>query len=99
MLHILAVRMAAKYVKQYAGHALVRECATVCPNSSLVIGHAASYLARMQLPREAEELYVGSLLLNPITSDTLRGYALLLAEQGNLPTALRYISRVDSSAS
>ncbi len=98
LLHILAVRMAAKYAKLYAGHKLLRECGSVCPNSAAVIGHSAKYLHRMQLPRESEELFLGSLLLNPTFADALRGYALLLAEQGNLPMALRYLSRVDSSS-
>lgn len=50
----------------------------------------------MRVSKQAEELYLGALLLDPLSADALRGYALMLAEAGNWPLACKYISRVES---
>ena len=96
MLHILAVKMAAKYHKRYNLQKLTRESTAQCPDSPAVIAQTAKLMARMRLSKESEELFLAALLLNPMSPDALRSYALFLCERGQHRVALRYLSRIDS---
>jgi tetratricopeptide (TPR) repeat protein len=67
-----------------------------CPDSQQVLGVVARLLHKLRVSKQAEELYLGALLLDPLSADALRGYALMLAEAGNWQLACKYISRVES---
>ena len=83
-------------MNDYSKQDLLRLCAKTCPDSHQVIAAVARILHKLKISKEAEELYIASLLLDPLSPDGLRCYSLMLAEAGNWPLACKYISRVES---
>jgi tetratricopeptide (TPR) repeat protein len=95
---ILTVRLYCKYMSDFRIVHVLIECAELCPESALVLSLVGRIFHALRLHTQAEELYVGALLLNPMHPDGLRGYGILLAEKGNYNAASRYLSRVDESS-
>jgi len=90
--------MCCKYMSDYRISHILTEIVFLCPESSIVLGMAARLFHKLKLLDKAEELYIGALLLDPESSVSLRGYALLLTEAGNHAAAARYLTRVDEDA-
>lgn len=95
---ILTVRLYCKFMSDFRIVHVLIECAELCPESPLVLSLVGRIFHALRLHIQAEELYVGALLLNPMHPDGLRGYGILLAEKGNYNAASRYLSRVDESS-
>jgi len=88
----MAVRYQRKFIKVKQALAIVKRA----PENPEILAQVALYLHQIRYTKQAEELFIGALLLNPLYVPALRGYAHLLTEKGNLQYAHRYLCRISS---
>lgn len=78
--------------------AILKLVLTLCPTSALILSYAARVYHQYQLQTQAEELYIGAMLIDPLSCYALHGYSLLLIDRGEYQLACRYLNRILSSA-
>lgn len=99
MFKIMENKMAMKYKGKFMNIKTIKSIVSNNPENSTILAQAGMYFHKLRFVKQAEQMYVGSLMINPLGSDGLRGYAHLLLEQENYQSVLRYLSRVpDNSA-
>jgi tetratricopeptide (TPR) repeat protein len=62
--------------------------------SPMILAYAARLYHLLQLTTQAEELYLGAMLLDPLYCHALHGYSLLLIDRGDYQLACRYLNRI-----
>ena len=80
---LIEMKLAVKYHSTYPSAKRAVQLANMCPENEVVLAQVAKLLHRICYTRQAEQIFIGALLLNPLGHFALRGYAHLLIEKGN----------------
>lgn len=97
--YLLAVKLAFRYDGQYNALNLIQAVLKSCPESCIVLTHAAMYFHKVKYMDYAEQLFIGALMLDPLYPEALRGYAHVLIAKGDVQSALRYLNRIANDKS
>ena len=100
--HLLSLKLSEKFLGFYGNLKDLKEILNdfifstelVSDYSSDVLTILASLLLKIHEYDEAEQLFIGSLILNPLSSLTLLQYSYLLIEKNEYKVAYRYLSRI-----
>lgn len=93
---LLESKMAARYQKKFIKVSQALSIVKRAPENPEILSQVAMYLHRIRYIKQAEELFIGALLLNPLYVPALRGYGHLLSEKGNFQCAHRYLCRISN---
>ena len=93
---LLESKMASRYQKKFIKVKQALSIVKRAPENPEILAQVALYLQQIKYVKQAEELFIGALMLNPLYVPALRGYAHLLSEKGNFQYAHRYLCRISS---
>ena len=80
LIDLLICKMAGNFLSNYGYSNFITHILDMCPQNAEVIAHVAKIFHQLRFHEQAEQMYLGALLIEPNCVDALRGYALLLLE-------------------
>ena len=91
---IVLTKLSTKYFGRFGKFKAFRALLDCALDSPDVVGIAAGYMHHLQYTQQAEDLYLGALVLDPAYATALQGYARILVDKGLYHAAHRCLSRV-----
>ena len=91
---IVLTKLSTKYFGRFGKFRALRALLDCALDSPDVVATAAGYMHHLQYTQQAEELYLGALVLDPACATALQGYARILVDKGLYHAAHRCLSRV-----